>query len=241
MNVCHLHCAKQIQHMALAIEQTPKLVLYTKRTCERNNNMHSRARGSYLHQMHDVNKLNKLVPQYNYERPSITQSMSLWYGTYIYTSCHSHFRLSLHLLSFWQTLLSKITKSQRSSKKSIWWIQKGGHLLCRLALQRIFSSSPLPSHLQTAFVKRVQNRTRTYADINCAGEKTTSSQTKRHKQKERLASNKCVAAHSTTVANSTLCQHNSEVSQRSVCKYMTRHQIILFHYNKNAAGYALAY
>ena len=77
MNVCHLHCAKQIQHMALAIEQTPKLVLYTKRACERNNNMHSRARGSYLHQMHDVNKLNKLVPQYNYERASIAQNMSL--------------------------------------------------------------------------------------------------------------------------------------------------------------------
>ena len=118
---------------------------------------------------------------------------------------------------------------------------KRRHLLCRLALQRIFSSSPQPSHLETAFVKRVQNRTRTYADINCAGEKRTNSQTKRHERKERLSSNKCVAAHSTTVANSTLWQPNSEVSQRSVCKYMTRHQIILFHYNKNAAGYALAY
>ena len=77
---------------------------------------------------------------------------------------------------------------------------------------------------------------------NCdGGEKTTYSQTKRHEQKERLSSNKCMAAHSTTSANSTLWQPNNEVSQRSVCKYMTRHQIILFHYNKNAAGYALAY
>ena len=49
--------------MALANEQTPKLVLYTKRTCERNNNMHSRARGRDLHEMHDMNNLNKPDPQ----------------------------------------------------------------------------------------------------------------------------------------------------------------------------------
>ena len=134
-----------------------------------------------------------------------------------------------------------ITKSQRSFGKSVWQIEKGGHLLYRLALQRIFSSSPQPSHLETAFVQRVQNLTRTYADKNYAGEKTTYLQTKRHEQKERLSSNKFMAKHFTTSAKSTLWQHSNEVSQRSVCKYMTRHQIMLFHYSKNAAGYALAY
>ena len=63
--------------MALANEQTPRLVLYTMRTCERDRNMHSRARESNLHEMHDVNNLNKLDPQYNYVRASVTQSRSL--------------------------------------------------------------------------------------------------------------------------------------------------------------------
>ena len=92
-NICRLHCAKQIQHMALANEQTPRLVLYAKRACELNKNMHSRARGSNLHEMHDVNNLNKLDPQYNYVRASVTQRMSLCYYPYIYTSCNSRFRL----------------------------------------------------------------------------------------------------------------------------------------------------
>ena len=142
--------------------------------------------------MHDVNKLNALVPRYTIHnnKQKAKHVPVIW-----------NINLLLLQLSI-QTLLPIGKNSEPTFWQNLCWLEQGAHCLCRPALERICTNSILPSLSETAFVKWIQLCTRKYADKNCTGDSTTDSQTKKHGQEKCLSLDECFAAHFKTSANS---------------------------------------